>query len=162
MFAFGDACPGNPWDREADDDDSGPADADDDVAAWDASPPDVADGATLSATVSCAAFLGPTDKAWVKAGPLWQEQPGSPAEMLPELAPCVVDGPRELTWTELPRIRFLAGGWEHVLDPSSTPDRWVGGAEPLEPSADCLDAIDDLGWTLPLTMSFDVTGLTGP
>lgn len=154
-------CPGPANDDDSVDNDDA-ANDDDSATPWDASPPDVPDGTVLEATVTCAAFLAPTDKAWSKQGADWQELPGHSAELQPELAPCVVDGPRLLTWNDLPRIRFEAGGWEHVLEPGASEDRWVGGAQPMAPSAECLEALQGLGWELPLTMAMDVTDLVAP
>lgn len=148
-------------DPDADDADEG---ADETTAAWDAAPPEAADGVTVEGKVTCGLALAEFTIAWQFTDGQWAQvaPPGAPFQPRPELAGCLEVSPKSFQWSDDGAIHWESGGWDHDLLPTETEGRWFGTAEPMQgPSAECQAAIEDAGLTLPFPLVLEITAIEG-
>ena len=140
-----------------------------DPYAWAMPPEGMAAGSRMEATLVCGFFHETVDRTFGFDGEVWREDTPDNAAgraMKEGTEHCLVDdgtGDKLLDWyvdtDDLP-VMYLGGGLNHDLRPTAIEGLWDGRVYPTgTPSEACLDALEEHGLTLPVTLAWTVTRL---
>jgi hypothetical protein len=125
------------------------------------SPPEAAEGSTLSLILTCGLLDGPSQKDYELRGERWFEVGGVGNGVFESLEPCLSrqGGDRDdkfMVWDD-DTLYMSAGGLDHDLTPTTVTDRWFGEVTSArEPSRACVDALADLGLAFPIALTVEI------